>query len=131
MILSLVPPTVVLFVHLFRQTYWPELWTLDPVAHFCGGFAIAWMAKILLDGFRKRKDIPVETPQWFTDYVILASPVFAGVLWEFMEWGMDTFFGTMMQFTIPETMSDLLLDFLGGCLFLLILLVLRRVRRNK
>lgn len=123
--LSLIPPTTVLVIHLIRYQIRPDLPILDVVAHFFGGLAIAWMGIILVRGLRDINDIPPETPHWLTDYAVLGTVFIAGVLWEFMEWGADTFLGTHSQFTIPETMGDLLMDFLGGLLFLLIVVAIR------
>jgi len=128
--LSLVPPSTVLFVHLIRYQIRPDLPVLDVVAHFFGGFAIAWMGLILMKGLIARREIPEETPHWFKDYCILGTVALAGVAWEFYEWGSDSVFGTVMQFTIPETMNDLLMDMLGGMLFLLIVHILWMMHKN-
>jgi len=127
---AFIPPAVVLFTHLFRHGLWPELTYLDVVAHFAGGFAIAWMGMILIKGLRKTELIPTNTPHWFTDYTVLGTVLIAGVFWEFMEWGADTFLGTTTQFTIPETMGDLMMDFLGGLLFLIIVIAMRVFARK-
>ncbi len=128
--LSLIPPGTVLIVHLVRHHFRPDLIILDVVAHFAGGFAIAWMAHILLKGMKARKEIPSETPSWLVYYVMIATVFVAGVLWEFMEWGLDTFLGTVTQFTIPETMGDLFMDVSGGLAFLLLLSILQRRDRR-
>jgi hypothetical protein len=128
---SLIPPAAVLFTHLFRYEIWPQLTALDVVAHFLGGFSIAWMGMILISGLRKRRDIPAETPHWFTDYAVFGTVLIAGVFWEFMEWGSDTFLASTTQFTIPETMNDLLMDTLGGALFIFIYAVRRRLISKK
>lgn len=126
---SLAPPAFVLFAHLFRHKYWPELYVLDVVAHYLGGFAIAWMGTILVNGLRERGDVPEETPNWLLQYAVLGSVFIAGVLWEFMEWGADTFLGTMTQFSIPETMGDLFMDVFGGVTFLLMTFLIYGFRR--
>jgi hypothetical protein len=38
-----------------------------------------------------------------------------GVLWEFAEFGSDWFFNTVNQQGIRDTMGDLAMDLVGGC----------------
>ena len=45
---------------------------------------------------------------------LFALAVTFGTLWEIMEFGMDTFFGTKEQDDLPDTMIDLIADVLGA-----------------
>lgn len=120
---SLLPPATVLAVHLVKYAFYPFPGTWDVGAHFVGGFSIAWMAHIFFGGLKARGVVPV-LPAWLNRYLLISSVFVAGVVWEFYEWASDSFLGTTTQFTIPETMGDLLMDVSGGALFLAILFVI-------
>jgi len=50
---------------------------------------------------------------------VLVVTISFGVLWEFMEWTSDTFFGFNTQLGLQDTMMDLLSDSLGALLIVL------------
>lgn len=130
--ISLIPPIVVLVVHLVRYHFRPDLAVLDIVAHFCGGFAIAWMGYIFFSGLGRLGSISKETPLWLVEYAILGTVMLAGVIWEFYEWTSDHYFGAHMQFGLTDTMGDLLMDLSGGILFLLVTISVRAwVSKNR
>lgn len=126
--IALLPPLVVLAIHIARVRFLPALWQADYLMHFLGGFAIAWMFTILANcllvcGFLK------EVPRWLLYYAIWGTVALIGVGFEFFELLADRYFGTHMQFSIPETMGDLFMDLAGGLVFLIIYGCWRQVRR--
>lgn len=132
---SIVPPLVVLLLQIARVQFFPGHGELDNVAHFFGGFSIAWMFTIIVQALREqphllwgRAVIPSPTPTWLTDFTVWGTVALVGIAWEFMEFGMDAMYGFHMQPSLTDTMGDLLCDLCGGLLFLVIYRLL--VRKN-
>lgn len=117
---ALVPPIVVLSVHLFRHQIWPGLPQLDVLAHFLGGVAIAWTAMLLWRSWTAQGFIPSSCPWWLRDFTVWGTVAIAGIFWEFYEWTMDHYFFTVMQPSLTDTMHDFLMDLSGGLLFLVV-----------
>lgn len=113
-----IPPFAVLVLHTLRMILFPEASSMDMVAHFFGGFAIAWSAAILWKRWEKRG--------WFSahaiirDYTIALTALFIGVVWEWWEFWMERWTGYVFQPSMGDTMHDLFMDALGG--FVLVLL---------
>jgi hypothetical protein len=115
---ALVPPIAVLALHLLRHKYWPDEPNMDIVAHFLGGYAIAWMGVILWARWTQRGWLPTSIPGWLRLWAIWGTVALVGIFWEFHEWLADHFFHTVMQPSITDTMNDFLMDLGGGALFL-------------
>jgi hypothetical protein len=47
-------------------------------------------------------------------FVVVIFAMAMGVVWEFLEWALDLFFGTHEQWGLQDTMRDLLVDTIGG-----------------
>jgi len=115
---ALVPPIVVLVLHLLRHYYWPGQPNMDVVAHFVGGYAIAWMGVIFWTRWSKRGWMPTTIPVWLKLWTLWGTVALIGIFWEFFEWSADALFHTVMQPSITDTMNDFLMDLAGGALFL-------------
>ena len=88
------------FYHLFS-------W-LDVLMHFLGGIIAAAFFAIFF-----QEDIIRLRPQ--TAIIFIAGvAVMVGIFWEFFEWGMDRWFVANFMGDLDDTLSDLLMDFLGG-----------------
>ena len=70
---------------------------------------IVYLSLIVVNNF---EDSKINVYKLSFDVVVIT--IAFGVLWEFMEWGTDTFFGLSTQPSLGDTMDDLLADSLGG-----------------
>lgn len=119
------PPVVILFLQILRQNLFPELYILDIVAHYFGGFAIAWSTCLAWRAMERRGWIRVCDPLVRT-YIIATSGLVVGVVWEWWEFWMQRWTGNIYQPTMGDTMQDLFMDLIGGILFVLILRMVKR-----
>ena len=122
---ALVPPVIVFVLFLLRVFFIRGLEQLDVLAHFSGGFSIAWMAMILWNRWKDRGWILTKTPKWLRDYAVWGTVGLVGIAWEFFEFTMDVWLGWMMQPSIADTMNDFFMDLLGGVLFLILFRIFR------
>lgn len=81
--------------------------------HFAGGMAIASMAIQLLNYFEKQKQIT------FKSHIIQALLLLCVVgtiamLWEIAEFSADQFLGWSLQYSLFDTMKDMILGLTGG-----------------
>lgn len=118
------------FFGAFFGWYWnPDYWWLDVVLHFLGGFFIAslawWLGRKFprFDIFHREGNSRPLKKNFFKNLIIFAAiGVLIGVFWEFFEFGFDYFFIDSGRFTYlnyaqiskSDTMSDLLMDFVGA-----------------
>ena len=116
------PPIAVLVIHffiLFIGVYnvYPDV---DIPAHFMGGFSAAWSFVLLFKFAYEEKLIGEMNPLVFFVFVVSLVSLTA-VLWEFFEFGLDTFFNLHTQLSLRDTMGDLFFGLVGGvCGFLYI-----------
>lgn len=98
---------------------------IDIPIHFLGGVATGFFFhRLCLNASRLGIFGPYHTG---THGVLVFGLVCAAaVFWEFGEFVSDQFFGTHAQLSNVDTMTDLLLDMLGGISFLLALAISRR-----
>ena len=92
------------------------VWWLDVLLHFAGGFWLAALFVFLLWG-RHAEEFP-RAPS-LSLLVLISLVSLGGVLWEFFEFGYDTFFALPSSLPIAQmgqrdTMEDLFLDILGA-----------------
>jgi hypothetical protein len=117
---SVIPPAVVFFLFVLRIAFLPKSEELDMVAHFAGGFSIAWMAMILWQRWTMHGWIPRTVPLWIRNYAVWGSVALVGIFWEFLEFGLDLFLGWTAQPSVADTMNDFFMDLSGGVLFLIL-----------
>ena len=107
-------PTLVLFVQIGRELVWPFAFHLDTVAHFCGGFSIAFAATQVYNALRRRKMIESLSLPMFA-YLLLGTVGLAGIFWEFLEFILLNDIFQKIQINLYlDTLSDLSMDLLGG-----------------
>jgi len=107
---------VILVAHFIAVWYllYPKFFWLDIVLHLIGGIAVALFVVIYFGDRLNATNSIV-----FIIISLIAWTVFAGVLWEFFEWGFDNFVATpydlpYSQPGLDDTMGDLAMDILGG-----------------
>lgn len=114
-------PLLVFLVHEFcahgsnMYDRWPQV---DIPLHFAGGFAIAYFLGGGLGILRERKLLPPLQP-WVRLGLLFGLVNSTALFWEFAEYLADTFFGTLCQLSLEDTLLDLFLGMLGGMLYLL------------
>ncbi|MEK7532748.1 MAG: hypothetical protein AAB579_04085 [Patescibacteria group bacterium] len=97
-----------------QAMYWPI--PVDTPMHALGGLAIAYSAAHATRLLEKNNKLVIKS-MLVKIFIILATVVFAAVVWEFYEFLHDYFFGTSYQTTNADTMKDLFMGLLGGLVF--------------
>lgn len=96
-------------VNLYNTTWWYDLF-----AHFLSGVLTGVLALIILKWFNMYK----EKNKLFNVLYIISFVLMIAGLWEFLEYGADTFLGLNVQHSIEtgvrDTMEDMLIAFLGS-----------------
>lgn len=120
------PLAVLVFHHEIQHTRWRE--PLDFVMHYSGGLAITYFLWHALELFA----------HWIGELTSFARYLFAfalactvGVFWEFAEFASDIFLHTHIQYSIGETMRDLIADATGAMTTLTLILLVRWLRGRK
>jgi len=86
----------------------------DMLMHFLGG-VVAAMVAVKLIGWTKANH-----PKWFEALFVLGFTLIIGLLWEYMEFGLDFLLGDdyrWVRMTLRDSLADLGFDSLGGLLF--------------
>lgn len=108
---------------IINHLYWLISW-LDMPMHFLAGFWVALVFNYLNQRFFKLSLF------WTTTIMTLSFVALIGVLWEFFEFSLDSFFFLEkwgpFQGGLSDTMSDLFFDLLGGLAAVVINFVLKK-----
>lgn len=104
-----------LFLHCIGvvERFYDDLFWWDNLTHFLSSMlvsAMAFMAIYLIDWYVEEIYIPAKV----MPFIIIAVGCSFGVLWEIMEWSADLILGTGMQYSLDDTIQDLLMDLLGA-----------------
>ena len=97
-----------------KAAFYPTYPRFDIVTHFFGGMAAAIFFTVFFERDLKKTNV------FFTAVFIFVSTAMAGVVWEFFEWWMDNFLMPIVpgmrlsQFSLDDTLGDLVVDLLGG-----------------
>lgn len=103
-------------VSILQKWYLTLSW-IDIVLHTIGG---AWVAlAFFYVQQRYARALPDTVPRWFFLVQAVGFVMLVGVMWEWFEYGFDIFFAEekadwRAQLGLPDTMGDLLADFVGG-----------------
>lgn len=110
--------TLFIFLHFIlgeAGDYYNRFWWFDLLLHTSSGILIGIVGFIIIYFFLFTNKIDANPA-----LVVVFSVSFslaAGALWEIFEFFMDSTFGFNMQKSgLPDTMSDLIVDFLGSCI---------------
>ncbi|SFM97242.1 hypothetical protein SAMN05660284_00161 [Formivibrio citricus] len=87
---------------------WPDL---DIPTHFAGGMAITYVYATLLRESQARLGT---IPALIRSLCALGMTAITAILWEFMEFGTDYFFGMVTVLGVTDTLSDLFFGLAGG-----------------
>ncbi len=90
----------------------------DKFAHFVSSFLVAFISFAviyILDEYWTG----LHMDRRAMAFVVIVSTMAFGVVWEFIEWGSDLIFVTHEQWGLTDTMTDLLVDTIGGILMAL------------
>ena len=85
----------------------------DKFAHFVSSVLVAFVsfaAIIILDEYWDG----LHMDRRAMAFVVIVTTMAFGVVWEFVEWTSDLVFGTNEQWGLNDTMTDLLVDTVGG-----------------
>ena len=112
-------------VNLYNKVWWYDLF-----AHFLSGILTAILSLVILDWFGIYK----EKNKGFNFLFIISFTLMIASLWEFLEFGVDTFFGMNVQHSIDtgvrDTMEDMLIAFLGSLIVSISYLVENKIAKN-
>lgn len=95
-------------------------WWLDGALHFLGGFWIVLVFNFLMKHFGL--NLTGGQARLAFLVIFLGLTAFAGVLWEFFEFGLNRYIVHIGFITYEDTLSDLFFDLLGGALALLLVI---------
>jgi len=110
--------TAFIFLHYILgevRDYYNRFWWFDIPLHVSSGIMIGLVGFIIIYFFLYTNRISAN-PLMVSIFSVSFS-LAAGTLWEIFEFFMDTVFGFNMQKTgLVDTMTDLIVDFLGACI---------------
>ncbi len=86
---------------------------LDVPMHFVGGMAIAASAIQLINFFEKNKFVTFNS-HWLRAFILVALVCLAASIWEMSEFSADLFLGWHLQYSLFDTMKDMILGLTGG-----------------
>ena len=93
------------------QEYYIKIQGWDTILHTLNGFLMAAIGFSLVDILNREERLKFELSPAFMSIVAFCFSMTVGVVWEFFEYGMDTFFGLDMQKdTIIHTVNSVMLD---------------------
>ena len=112
-------------VNLYNKVWWYDLF-----AHFLSGVLTSVLSLVVLNWFGVYK----EKNKWFNFLFIISFTLMIASIWEFMEFGADTFFGMNVQHStttgVRDTMEDMLIAFLGSLIVSISYLVENKIAKN-
>jgi hypothetical protein len=110
--------TAFIFAHFIlgeAANYYTKFWFFDLILHTSSGILIGMVGFIIMYFFLYSRKVSANP--FLVSVFCVSFSLAAGALWEIFEFTMDQLFGFNMQKSgIVDTMSDLIVDFLGACL---------------
>jgi len=109
--------TTFIFAHFIlgeAENYYNRFWFFDLILHSSSGIIIGMVGFVIIYFFLFSSK--VNANPFLVSVFCVSFSLAVGALWEILEFGMDEIFGFTMQKTgLVDTMSDLIVDFLGAC----------------
>jgi flagellar biosynthesis protein FliR len=97
------------------QEFYFRFWWWDVYLHLASGFLLGIIGFTLVYAINHNKNIKMNMKAGFVAMFALFFSLSIGLFWEFFEYGVDSFFNTNMQRSgLPDTMWDLIMDFIGA-----------------
>jgi len=106
-----------LFVHLVGSFsgFYDNLPGWDHLTHAMSASLVAALGFVVVTAVDKYAD-SIYLPPAFLALFIIMFTMAIGVVWELIEYLMDEFAGSYLQYSLTDTMRDLLFDTIGGLL---------------
>ena len=112
-------------VNLYNTTWWYDLF-----AHFISGVLTSILALVVIDWI----GVYNEKKKGFNFLFIICFTLMVASIWEFLEYGADTFLRMNVQHSIEtgvsDTMEDMLIAFLGSIIVGVSYLIESKVQKN-
>ncbi len=110
--------TAFVFAHFMLgevQDYYNRFWFFDLILHSSSGILIGLVGFVIMYFFLFSSRVSANP--LLVSVLSVSFSLAVGALWEIFEFGMDQIFGFNMQKSgNVDTMSDLIVDFLGACI---------------
>jgi hypothetical protein len=110
--------TAFVFAHFMLgefSDYYNRFWFFDLILHSSSGILIGLVGFVIMYFFLYSSRVTANP--LLVSVLCVSFSLAAGALWEIFEFGMDQLFGFNMQKSgNVDTMSDLIVDFLGACI---------------
>ncbi|OGH70590.1 MAG: hypothetical protein A3C90_04245 [Candidatus Magasanikbacteria bacterium RIFCSPHIGHO2_02_FULL_51_14] len=130
-ILLVISPMIAVYaLNIFLYTAFgltEELWFSMPM-HALGGFVTAWSAANVYGLVKEKNRLSIK-PFFLFVFFLIGTTAIIGILWEVYEFISDVIAPFAVELTLADTLTDLLMDMLGGAVFALSLG--KRWQRNR
>ncbi len=125
-----IPPLAVLVIHIIATVigWYEAIWYFDKPMHFIGGIAIAISAYYLIAYFEQAGKLQIS---WKPLRILAITSIVAlsAVSWEFMEFYLDSISYSVMQPSVRDTITDLVMGVLGGMITACITTYFRKFKK--
>lgn len=109
--------TLALFLHTFFGEwlrFYDRLWFFDKFMHLYGTSVIAIIAFLITYTLHFTKEFRLTIP--FVGFFTITFAMFVGSIWEIAEFSFDKLFGHNTQYSLDNTMWDMINNLIGGTL---------------
>ena len=97
------------------RSYYIHYWWWDIFLHTFSGVLLGMVGYVLVYVLNTEKAFPIRLTPFFIALFSITFAVTLGVVWEIFEFSLDYFFDMSMQGVgVSDTMTDLMVDFLGA-----------------
>lgn len=112
---AFIPPAIVFAIHLLAINFgfYILIPGLDIPMHFVGGMAIAATMIQLINFSEKLKSVTYKSP-FIRAITLIALVCSFAALWEIAEFSADLFLGWHLQYSLFDTMKDMVMGLTGG-----------------
>ena len=107
--------TVAFFIHICGDVLYAydTILHYDKITHFVSACVVALVVLIAVYILNEYWG-GLQVDKYGTAFIVIITTVAMGVIWEFREWSADAIFGMQTQLSLEDTMTDLLVNALGG-----------------
>lgn len=122
--------TLAFFLHTFFGEwlrFYDSFWFFDKIMHLYGTSVIALLAFLIVYTLHFTKKLRLTIP--FTGFFTVTFAMFVGGLWEIAEFAFDKAFGHNTQYSLDNTMWDMINNLIGGAFIAVIGMIYVRYSR--